>query len=157
MKQNLIIHSKITGSHKDFDNETALHFLFISVSNFNFAFYYLATTKQAACVSKQATRGPMVNTARYTDFGDPTFALATIAPVMISRATKSYNEGRAANLSLSKQVLLSLKKHILRWKKVFLRAERASRARSAKSFRPGSRARLRALEAHGFRCSLVQS
>ena len=44
----------------------------------------------------------------------------------------------SANLSLSKKVLLSLKKHIFRWKKGFLRAERASRAQSAKSFRPGS-------------------
>ena len=39
--------------------------------------------------------------------------------------------GRAANLSLSKKVLLSLKNHILRWKKVFLRAERVSWVRSA--------------------------
>ena len=51
-----------------------------------------------------------------------------------------------------KKSIIQLK--ILRWKKVFLRAERASRAQSAKSFWPGSRARLRALEAHGFRCSL---
>ena len=56
---------------------------------------------------------------------------------------------RAANLSLSKKVLLSLK----------ITSIFAGRARitSAKPFRPGSRARLKALEAHGFRCSLVQS
>ena len=54
----------------------------------------------------------------------------------------------AANLSLSKKVLLRLKNHILRWKKKEnLRAERASRARSPFGRGPGT---LRALEAHGF-------
>ena len=69
----------------------------------------------------------------------------------------SYVWSRAANLSLSKKIIIELKKTNFEVKKVFLRAERASWARSAKSFRPGSRARVRALEAHGFRCSLVQS
>ena len=49
----------------------------------------------------------------------------------ISKCATLILTGRAANLSLSKKVLLSLKNHILRWKKVFLRAERASWARSA--------------------------
>ena len=58
------------------------------------------------------------------------------------------NEGEganciAANLSFKKKVLLSLKKHIWGEKKYFC-------VRSTKSFRPGSRARLRALETHGF-------
>ena len=44
---------------------------------------------------------------------------------------------RAANLSLSKKVLLSLKNHDFEVKKVFLSAERASRARSAKFLSAG--------------------
>ena len=48
----------------------------------------------------------------------------------------------------SKKVLLSLKNHILRWKKVFLRAKRASRAQSPFGRGPGP-------WNTGFRCFLV--
>ena len=46
------------------------------------------------------------------------------------------------------------KNHILRWKKVFLRAERASRARSPFGRGPGTQGPWKHT---GFRCSLVQS
>ena len=91
------------------------------------------------------------------------YKVFSISLILVLNETSLNNDSaRAANLSLSKKVLLSLKKHhILRWKKVFLREERASWARSVhherKVLSAGVQGPLKVQEAHGFRCSLVQS
>ena len=81
------------------------------------------------CMCRLHTAHTHTHTHRYPPVCDISRTSWSV-PCLTSKRGNKDKSSRAANLSLSKKVLLSLKKHILRWKKVFLREERASWARS---------------------------